>query len=415
MCQSRDPHAIGPRRRGRPSAGRFLPSALAGGIHRRTTSSSRLPAGFCPRRLPQIFALLCVLVLAARSNAHDISVSRGTLVVQRDALQAELTIPAADLLHYCRPARCETLSAKEVDSLIERYSHHVLANFVIRDAAGERIAPRLTVNGHDLAQADAWPWDVVRKASVKYRIAYAIAPPPSFLTLQQTFFRDGPSHAAQLSLFVAASPDGPGRTIQLTNRGNVETLEIKWPDREDARPQVRIADEFKSVSARLSIEDSQATLDIHMPLTLLETFLPIDRADRNFLTPAEQSAAAARLQDFFAGRNALHADGKRIAPRVAALRMLAPDENELVDAPPRRLGAWSARMGVRLCYPLDAAPQTLELHWDLFNSAVLEATVCLAAGAEFRTERLSSYAPMLRWPRRPMPAARPATPRSESR
>ncbi len=152
--------------------------------------------------------------------------------------------------------------------------------------------------------------------------------------------------------------------------------------------------------ARLHIEGTVVRYDIHMPLVLLETWLPLRRASRDFIDAGEMTDARERLRAFFTGRNRIRINDRRAAPSAVRLSFLSPDALSIDEPEAERLGAWSARVGVRLTYEADVPVSQVELVWDLFNNAVLDATVTTVFGDSRNEKVVTPYSPSVSWSHR---------------
>ena len=133
------------------------------------------------------------------------------------------------------------------------------------------------------------------------------------------------------------------RFIRLTSGGNVETLAFFPcdPERAHARKptlgrgersaraeEALDVSRFKSVRAFVYIDEDRVRIDVFMPVTLVETWLPIDRADRDFLEPAEMNAARNRLLGLFTHQNQLSIDGNWVS---AVNRPMSANQQEWIQ------------------------------------------------------------------------------------
>ncbi len=350
------------------------------------------------------WALLAVVLTSAAppAHGHNVSVSRGTFVVQERGARAELIVPMDDLLHVCRPTADaeERYAMAALEDCVARHGSRVLANFIVRDEAGERVAGRVVSTTHDLPPGDTHPVDVARRARVTFTLDFDLPALPRLLTLQQTFFHDGPSHAAQLALEVRVGEAPQGLLVPLTNYGNVATIAFaegdSLPSLAAARPTA--PDRFKALLSDLHILDEGVVLEVAMPLALLETWAAVPRTDRDFVSPEEQTAAAMVLETLLTKGYELQVDGRPLTLDIESARVLGPVES-LEASPPaaRRWSAHTARVAVRLRSKLTTPPRHVVLRWGLLNNAVLEAEVALHAGGTRRVHHLTAYAPELRW------------------
>jgi hypothetical protein len=347
-------------------------------------------------------AAALAILPAGAALAHNVSVSRGTFEVKADGARAELIIPMDDLLHAFRPEpdAQERYAATVLDDCVARYGARIVTHFIVRDEAGERLGGKLASASHDLPAAEHHTVDAARRARATFVIDYDLPGPPRLLTLQQTFFQEGPSHAAQLALEVRVADDAESLLVPLTNYGNVATLEFKAPASPEASAARRVAapDRFKALLGALTISDDGATLELTLPLALVETWATVPRADRDFLAPGEQPGACAILRDLLARHNVLSIDGETVPAEIRAVRVLGPVDTVSKDAaPPARLSAHTARVAAILRYPAASMPKQVVLRWELLNNAVLEAEIVVTAAGARRVHHLTAYAPELRW------------------
>lgn len=339
-------------------------------------------------------------VAAGTARGHSVSVSRGTIVIGANAIEANLSIPIDDLLHAFRPAfdDRDRLSAEALDECVRRYELQVLRHFVIRDVAGKRLSGRVSSAAHSLSNAEDYDYASLRAGRASFRLEYKASEPPDYLTFQQTFFCDGPSHAAQLVLDIRVDADQPGRVVQLTNRGNAETVQVHWLDA-DSPDFVDAPSRFSRIEGRLDIESQQVRLTVNMPLVLAETWLPVARSDPDFVTAAEWSAARKQLAELIESGAAMQINGQPATPAEVSISLAGPQRH--ADSAVDKAGAlssWTAGVAATLVYAVDSMPHDVALNWRLLNAAVLEAEVICVDGDQSTTHRLTPYDPSLHWP-----------------
>lgn len=355
-------------------------------------------------------ALPAAVVFAATvssASAHMFLLSRGTSVVERDRIVTTLQINAEDFLHYGYFRAADGITPQQLRDAVAAHGNHLTERFIIRDADGNRLLNRLVKTRFEEPVQPRFDYRALRNVFVEYKLESALEAPPRYLTYQQTFGAGGPSVRAQLMLQVRSTAGETERFITLTSGGNVETL--AFPDREKALSTegasapgsgVPNVDDLKSVRVFVYIDDDEIRLKTFIPVTLVETWMPIPRADLDFLDPSEMNAARAHLLPLFADRNQLSIDGKLATPESIQLDFLAPEATGLQNQePPRRLSAWTARVGASLRYKVDSPPQEIELLWRLFNGAVLTAHATVVFKKERHDRPLTTYQPTLIWQR----------------
>jgi hypothetical protein len=155
---------------------------------------------------------------------------------------------------------------------------------------------------------------------------------------------------------------------------------------------------YGAIYAFLYVEPAEVRVEVLMPLLTLETWLEVPRKDRNFLEVAEQQAALPAVKEFFRAHNKVVVDGLEVAPVVPRLDFYGVDFKDFaVAAEPRRLSAWTARVGVILTYGAKGLPRQVDFTWDLFNDRVLSARAAVIAGDEARRLRFTLYQPTFTW------------------
>jgi hypothetical protein len=124
---------------------------------------------------------------------------------------------------------------------------------------------------------------------------------------------------------------------------------------------------------------------------VLESWIPLPRADPDFLGVAEQHAARRSFADLVASRVHLVAEDGPTRPSEVDVVFLGLDDAALGPAPEARsLDAWTARVRVSLLFDRPG-----RLHWDLFNPRVTTARVVVLDGEGCAERRLSTYDPRL--------------------
>ncbi len=362
-----------------------------------------------------IMAVALTAILQAQSPAHTILLSRGTTVVHQDRILSRIVINGKDFVHYY-PLRSVTdgYAVSTLREAVLKHRQHLLNNFIVRNARGERL------HGHCVDVEWNEPSDTkinytqLGEIQVIYVLEHPTRTPPRFLTFQQFFGGDHAPMPVRLALSVTAADHSTARFIQLTNRGNVETLEFTWPERVVDKPipasvsekkleqsgQSCGPDRFKTVCADLHIDGTVVRCDIYIPIVLLETWLPLQRANRDFIDTNEMIDASDRLRSFFSRHNRIRINDRRAEPSAVELSFLAPEAMTMNEPQMERLGVWSARLGVRLIYETKVPVNQVELIWDLFNNAVFNATVTTGHGKSRRETMVTPYSPSVSWSRR---------------
>ena len=395
-------------------------------VENRTADSHQLTAVSCRAvRLGIIAAAALATVGQEQSLAHTVLLSRGTVVVHQNRIVSRIEIDAKDFIHYyhLRPTE-EGFSASALREAVLRHRQHLLEHFLIRNTRGERLRgecvdvewnePLETEPSETEPSETKISYAQLGALRAIYVLEHPTRSPPRYLTFQQFF---GGQHApmpVRLALSVTKTGDATARFIQLTNRGNVETLEFVWPDpavkksipasvagQQPGDPgHAQNPERFKSVYACVYTEGTAVRCDIYMPLVLLETWLPLRRASRDFIDAKEMSDERERLRTFFAARIQIRINDRSAVPSAVRISFLSPDALSIDELQVERLGAWSARVGVRLTYETHVPVRQVELVWNLFNNAVLNAAVTTVFGDSQNEKVVTPYSPSVSWSRR---------------
>lgn len=341
-------------------------------------------------------ALLLIAAPASSVSAHSILLSRGTVVVHADRVAVEIEICAEDFIHlYNLRSNGDDFAISDLTDAIERHRLDLPNRFILRDGEGVRLIGRVVDMRGTPQESDRIGLGALRRTLVTYVLEYALGKPVTYLTFQQRFAEDHAELPAQLLLHVRNSANEHGRLIQLTNRGNVETLNVAplACESSNAIKAVDFEDRFKSVHVLASRSNSRIEIDLYIPLVMMETFVPIRRAERDFITEEEIDAAIRDLIDTFTRRPpAVIETDAAAAPIELVMRrgaFLSPCEVTIDDAARKkgRIGTWSARVAVRFAADLDDRTDA-NLTWRLFNPVVLNTNLRLRAEASKPTEHL---------------------------
>jgi hypothetical protein len=350
-------------------------------------------------------AVIGLVTVADAARAHTFSLIRGTAVVHPDRVVVELRTVADDLDHLypMQPDDQGRIATTLLRNTVAAHKAYLLASLVIRGAAGERLPGRVVSTQCNAPSRDSLDFHELADIMITHRFEYVTQRRPRYLTFQ---FLERPDAGlrAQVVLAVEAAGERPRRTLRLTNGGNVETLEFAWDHGETGsgsaspahpRPCAQARGDhgrLNALQAIVRVEPDGVQIDVVVPLPILETWIAVPRADRDFLEVAEQAAVRNRLREFLRGRNEVRIDGDPVSPVIAELRFLDLDAGTIDEGgSPRRLSAWTARVGVRLRYEAHSAPQQVEVLWGLFNNAVLSADAVVVVDGGCFEHRFSTY------------------------
>jgi hypothetical protein len=339
-----------------------------------------------PSRPPSWIAAAIGLVasFAHPASAHVISIIRGTAVVHAERLEVVLEVNPEDLVHYYGSGEITPRAA-------DRHAEHLLEQFVIRDADGDRVMGRV-------ASVRTATSDKSAPRRFVYSLEYALASAPEYLTFQQRIGAVDAGLRSQLYLLVRTAGASVTTILRLTSGGNTETLQLQWPDNGSigARPGIAgPVEELKSVRVRMDVREDGVNLQVDVPFPIMETFLPLRRDRQDFLETGEQEAARLAIQRFLDRRFPLRINGQSAEPHDSAIAFVQLNPAGRAQ----RLSAWTTRVRAHLSYPSPELVREVEMGWTLFNAAVLEVQAVVNCNGQETDRRISTYEPDLRWVR----------------
>ncbi len=357
---------------------------------------------------------LCLMVAAPALPAHPISLMYASALVHRDRIDLNIQVMPEDfmLMYGFFADAQDRISKADIERSAEKHKRFLLGSLVIRDADGNALSGRITrmimpaLSAQGLVTAD------MMSTSVTYCIEYPLAKPPTHLTFQETGGEDMPVPEV-LTLSVAREGLPPEPDLTLTGDGKVETVAIDWT--ENARP---VTGDYAEMKAReeqkrrqgmgitsyaatytfVYIRNEEVRVEILLPLLTLETWLPIARTNKDFLSAAEQETARDPIEKFFTSQNELRIDGVAVKPQLDRLDFYGVDFTDFALRPePRRLSAWTARIGVILNYSTKGAPRRVDLKWTLFNREMPAARAAIFAYDQGSRFTLLQNHPVFTW------------------
>ena len=357
-----------------------------------------------------VLSLTLSLLCAGHLAAHPISLTSAAVEVSSNAVSARIEVMCEDfvMLYGYTPDRDNYISRTNLQEGMSKHGELLLHDFMIRDREGQLLTGKVVQIESPPIPARGVLVEDLMQTKVMFHLVYPVVKPPEYLTFQQKIGSTGgaflPS-VLQLTVNQAGSEARPA--VALTGEGEVQTYPFDWSG---TAPPVQAApaagpapsnmgiESYGAIYAFLYIEPAEVRIEILMPLLTLETWLAVPRKDANFIEVAEQQAALPAMKEFFRGHNKVVLDGLEVAPVVARIEFYGVDFKDFaVAAEPRRLSAWTARVGVILTYSSKGMPRQVEATWDLFNDRVRTARAAVFAGEEGKRVRFTSYEPTLTW------------------
>jgi hypothetical protein len=321
---------------------------------------------------------LGLLVLSPVSVfAHQISLIRAEALVHPDKVELKLVVMPEDVLLAAGGFNIVTGRVARADVLrgAEAHPKYLLDGLIILNEEGQRLTGKVTKVELPPLPDDSVLLDNLLATSVVYQIEYPLAKPPARLSFRQHFNVATSPMPVMTLLTVTRAGLTSATMMQIPEGENAETVVFDWTETAGSTtavsggttvmksPAFDVSDTF------IYIQSEEVRIEILMPLSALESWSPIARANPDILEPLEQVVAHAALEKFFTAQNELRIDGILVKPKLDRLDFYGIDYKDFSVRPERkRLVAASTRIGAILTYSTKGAPRSVELTWTLFNN-----------------------------------------------
>jgi len=325
-----------------------------------------------------ILALGLVVLSPLSVLAHQISVVRAEALVHRDKVELKLTVMPEDILLSAGAFSIVLGRVAKSDILrgMEAHTKYLLDGLVILDEDGHRLTGKVTKIDLPPLADDGVLLDDLVLTTIVYRVEYPLAKPPTQLNFQQHFTTATMTMPVLTILTVIREGLTSATMMHIPEGEKPETVAFDWT--ETPGPATAAAAGTTTITTRapifdetdtfLYIQNEEVRIEILIPLSTLETWLPIKRANPEILEPLEQVRALPALNNFFTSQNELKIDGILVKSKLDRLDFYDVDYRDFSVRPERkRLSAASTCIGAVLTYSTKGAPRHVELKWTRFN------------------------------------------------
>ena len=360
-------------------------------------------------------AVILMLLAAQSLSAHPISIIQCEALVHRDKTEVKIAVMPEDfLLVYGLSANGQSrIATDDIAKSAERHREFLRNGLVIRDADGNRLEGKIVKIEMPMLPAEGLLVADLMATTIVYRLEYPLTKQPTHLTFQQRFGGDTIAIPAMVELVVTREGLPPEPAVRIPGDENVQTIEFDW--NETSRPltgdyaEAKAREEEKrkldmgmaSYSATYTfvyIQNEEVRVEILMPLLTLEMWRAVARTNADFIEVSEQNGARGTLEAFFTEANELKIDGVAVKAKLDRLDFYGVQFKDFaMRAEPRRLSAWTARIGAILIYATKGAPGHVELKWTLFNSEMLAARAVIFAYDKGTRFMFCPREPLFRW------------------
>jgi hypothetical protein len=372
---------MGPRRYGRPTKFPPIIPLIP------TVQRSLLPISFATFSRP--LAWLCLVIFSPAvssiaSAAHPISISTAIVEVSEKRIRVEMQIMLEDLVLYHSLSANEHMqySVNDLQEAAKKHRKFVTDYFSILNEDGQRLKGQIEEEVFEQIGEQPVPQADLMQRSISFLLVYDLEKEkPEYLTFLQIFggLKSAlPSvmdlHIARNEQYEDAAQIGHNRphTIKLDWKQNpdgkkISLSELKQKRKQQFRDRLGIRS-YSGLYSFLYINRFEVRHEILIPLLTLEQFVPIQRADPEFLEVAEQEAARESIGKFFKEHGKFAINGQQADPAIQRISFFSLDIADFaLNADARRINMAQGRAGIIISYPSDSVPATVDVEWDTFS------------------------------------------------
>ena len=337
-------------------------------------------------RLIRVFGVIGSLTMGLVHSlvGHPISLSTAVADIYPDHLQVELRILVEDLVlyHQLKADGEQTVSREDLMTASELHRSFLKQYFRVFLKDGEPLPGEITEVDLSEIPETGVRLDQVMEVGVYYYFHLPMEQQPDYLTFTQQFGgSDAPvpsvmdlillQKGARLDFPVQIGPRSP-HSIALDWENPPRNDRTYWKERREWMKQRREAllgvTSYSATYAYLYLEPREIRFEILVPLLTLETWLPLQREEADYLSVAEQDAMEKALPGFLQEVCHTHIDGMEITAQLDRLDFFTLDVRDFAKKQERKkVGVANARVGMILSFPTKGNFQSASLEWSFFN------------------------------------------------
>ena len=307
--------------------------------------------------------------------------------VREDEVLIELRIMLEDLvLFHSLKADAQTLfKAEDLRKAAVSHDSFLLKHFTLRDGNGEVFKGEVQRRDLSAIPDEGVPQAELMKQHAVYLMRYV--PPkkkPKFITVLQQFGGSKAVVPSVMDFMTLQNGVWQSKPTQLQH-GRPHSVTFDWESppteapknwrelrkkREEELQRKLGITSYTGLYSYIYLNDREVRHEILVPLLTFEEWLPIKRANPEFLEVAEQDAMRGQIAEWFRNRNPVEIDDIPVKPVLQRLQFFGLDIQDFAqNAEPRRISAYQARLGIILSYPAKAPPNRVNLTWELFQES----------------------------------------------
>ena len=307
--------------------------------------------------------------------------------VREDEVLVELRIMLEDLvLFHSLKADAQTLfKAEDLRKAAVSHDSFLLKHFTLRDGNGEVFKGEVQRRDLSAIPDEGVPQAELMKQHAIYLMRYV--PPkkkPKFITVLQQFGGSKAVVPSVMDFMTLQNGVWQSKPTQLQH-GRPHSVTFDWENppteapknwrelrkkREEELQRKLGITSYTGLYSYIYLNDREVRHEILVPLLTFEEWLPIKRANPEFIEVAEQDAMRGQIAEWFRNRNPVEIDGIPVNPVLQRLQFFGLDIQDFAqNAEPRRISAYQARLGIILSYPAKAPPNRVNLTWEVFQES----------------------------------------------
>ena len=333
------------------------------------------------------------------ATAHPISMSTAVADIYEDRVQIELRILTEDLMFYhsLEADGDQVLSQKKMIDAAEAHRAFLIKYFRVLNKEGRELRGTFTrVDTQEIPESGV-RLDQVMEVGVFYEFHIQLDELPDYLTFSQNFGgNDSPvpavmdlimlQNGARLDFPVQIGPRSP-HSVAVDWENPPSNDRMYWKERRDLmkkrREELLGITSYSSTYAYIYVEPYEIRFEILVPLLTLETWLPLERLEKDFLSVEEQEGLNQPLESYLRTQCKGSVDGIEVVPVLSQLDFFSLDIRDFArKSEPFPIGMQNGRAGIILTFSTKGAPKSASIEWSGFNdyTPMLNTMVYLADG-----------------------------------
>jgi hypothetical protein len=320
----------------------------------------------------------------ASLTAHPISMSTAVADIYQDRVQIELRILTEDLMFYhsLEADGDQVLSKSDLVEAADAHRDFLTKYFRVLNKDGKAFEGNYTRVDTQEIPEEGVRLDQVMEVGVFYELHIPLKEIPDYLTFAQNFGGDDSpvpavmdlimlQNGARLDFPVQIGPRSP-HSVAIDWENPPRNDRMYWRERRDLmkkrREELLGITSYSSTYAYIYVEPYEIRFEILVPLLTLETWLPLERDEKDFLSVKEQEELRKPLETYIRKQCQGWVDGIEVVPVLSHLDFFSLDIRDFASqSEPRTIGMQNGRAGIIMAFSTKGKPKTASIEWSGFN------------------------------------------------